>query len=129
MALAEGRLFVPVVNRCSRGSATGYEPLEDVDPNDGTGLLVALEADDGSVAWQRRLRLPTFGCATVANDVVFTTTFDGAIHALDVDNGRTLWTGRTRAGINACPAVVGGTLVVAAGIGRGAEVVAFATRR
>lgn len=129
MALAGGRLFVPVVNLCSLGSATGYEPLENVDPNDGTGLLVALDPSDGSVAWQRRLPLPVFGCATVANDVVFTSTFDGTIHALHVEDGRTLWTGRTRAGINACPAVVGDTLVVAAGIGRRAEIVAFATRR
>jgi outer membrane protein assembly factor BamB len=56
-----------------------------------------------------------FGCATVANDVVFTATYDGRIWALAAADGRVLWTERARAGINGCPAVAGGLLLVPAG--------------
>jgi outer membrane protein assembly factor BamB len=116
MAYAGGRIFVPVVNLCMRGSATGYEKLYRVDvARRGRGALVALDAGSGRPLWTRRLRAPTFGCATVANDVVFAPTFDGRIYALATDTGRTLWQARARAGINACPAVAGDTLFVGAG--------------
>jgi len=73
--------------------------------------------------WARRLPSPNFGCATVASDVVFTSTYDGTVYALAVRSGRILWTAREPAGINACPAVAGDLLVVPAG----AEPSTFAT--
>jgi alcohol dehydrogenase (cytochrome c) len=71
-----------------------------------------------------------FGCATVANDVVFTSTFDGTVYAFAADDGRPLWRTRMRAGINACPAVAGDLLLVGAGAlppggGRTTELVAY----
>jgi hypothetical protein len=48
-----------------------------VDPSRGKGRLVALEAATGHVLGERRLPSPDFGCATVSNDVVFTSAFDG----------------------------------------------------
>ena len=129
MALAGGALFVPVVNLCTRGSAYGYEPLERIDPSAGTGELVALDAASGRRLWGRRLPQPDFGCATVANGVVFTSTFDGRLYGLDTRDGTTLWRHRMPAGVNACPAVSGDLLIVAAGVpgvGRNAlEVAAF----
>jgi alcohol dehydrogenase (cytochrome c) len=116
MAYARGRLFVPVVDLCMRGSATGYESLFSVDVTGrGRGALVALDAATGRPVWTRRFGTPLFGCATVANDVVFVPTFDGRIYALSTADGRTLWQARARAGINACPAVDGDTLLVGAG--------------
>ena len=116
MAYAAGRLFVPVVNLCMRGSATGYESLYRVDvARRGRGALVALDAGSGRPLWTRHFGAPAFGCATVANNVVFAPTFDGRIYALATDTGRTLWRARARAGINACPAVAGDTLFVGAG--------------
>ena len=129
LASAEGRLFVPVVDLCGWGSATGGQTLDEVDPSSGRGRLVALAAANGHRLWERRLPSPAFGCATVSNDVVFTATFDGTLYALAAEDGRTLWQERLRAGINACPAIVGDLLVVGAGVrrpGGGApEVVAF----
>jgi outer membrane protein assembly factor BamB len=116
MAYAGGRVFVPVVNLCMKGSATGYENLYDVDvARRGRGGLVALDAATGRTLWTRHFPSPAFGCATVANDVVFAPTLDGRIYALAADTGRTLWQARARAGINACPAVAGDTLLVGAG--------------
>ena len=74
MAYAEGRLFVPVVDLCGWGSATSRQPLTSVVPSRGKGRLVALDAATGRALWVRRLPSPNFGCATVSNDVVFTST-------------------------------------------------------
>ena len=131
MAYADGRLFVPVVDLCAWGSAVGRQELTDLDPSSGRGRLVALDAATGSVLWERRLPSPDFGCATVSNDVVFTSTYDGTVYALSVSDGTILWRATMRAGINACPAVVGDLLLVGAGVRRGngersvTELVAF----
>jgi outer membrane protein assembly factor BamB len=116
MAYAHDRLFVPVVDLCMRGSSTGYEDLFRVDvARRGRGELVALDATTGRPLWTRRFAAPAFGCATVANDVVFAPTFDGRIYALASDTGHILWQATARAGINACPAIDGDTLLVGAG--------------
>jgi outer membrane protein assembly factor BamB len=116
MAYVDGRVFVPVVDLCSRGSAVGYEPLERLDPFRGRGELVALDAATGRSLWKRPLDSPDFGCATAANDVVFSSTLDGRIYAFRAHDGEQLWSRRMRAGINACPAVAGGLLLVPAGV-------------
>jgi alcohol dehydrogenase (cytochrome c) len=130
MALADGTLFAPVVDFCSRGSAYGYESLSKVDPSRGRGELVALDAATGRRLWVRRLPQPDFGCATVADGVVFTSTFDGTVYAFDTRDGSKLWSHRMQAGVNACPALSGDLLVVGSGIPlagrRTLELVAFA---
>lgn len=129
MALADGVLFVPVVDLCTSGSAYGYEPLNKLDPSRGRGELVALDAATGKRLWVRRLSQPDFGCATVADGVVFTSTFDGTVYAFDSHDGSTLWSKRMQAGVNACPALSGDLLLVGAGLPqahrRTLELVAF----
>lgn len=116
MAYDGARLFVPVVDLCMRGSATGYEDLFQVDvAARGTGALVALDAATGRRRWTKRFPAPAFGCATVANDVVFVPTYDGRIYALETSTGRVLWEAAARSGINACPALAKDTLIVGAG--------------
>jgi outer membrane protein assembly factor BamB len=129
MAYADGRLFVPVVDLCGWGSAVAQQKLTSVDPSRGRGRLVALDAMTGRTLWERRLPAPDFGCATIANDIVFTSTYDGTVYALAARGGEILWRTRMRAGVNACPAVVGDLLLVGAGIrrpsGAAPELVAF----
>ena len=129
MAYAEGRLFVPVVDLCGWGSATARQELTSVEPSRGKGRLVALDAATGRALWVRRLPSPNFGCATVSNDVVFTSTFDGTVYALGVGDGQLLWRTRMRAGVNACPAVIGDLVLFGAGAprtgGTTPEIVAF----
>jgi alcohol dehydrogenase (cytochrome c) len=121
MAYAEGRLFVPVVDLCGWGSASGRQQLTSLDPSQGKGRLVALDGATGRTLWERRLPSPAFGCATVANDLVFTSTFDGTAYALAAADGSLLWRARMRAGINACPAVVGDLVLFGAGAPRRGE--------
>lgn len=130
MAYAEGRLFVPMVDLCGPGSATSRQPEAGIDPSAGLGGLAALDAKSGTVLWERRLQSPALGCATVANDVVFTATYDGAVYAFSTGTGRELWHARMPAGIDSCPSVVGNLLLVGAGVRLSAhsrpELVAFA---
>jgi outer membrane protein assembly factor BamB len=132
LAYADGRIFVPVVDLCVHGSATGYDDLSKIDPFNGRGRLTALDVKTGKRLWERRFPSPDFGCATVANDVTFTSTLDGMVYALRAGDGKILWRTRMRAGVNACPAVVGDTLLVGAGVrvssGSVPELVAFGTR-
>jgi outer membrane protein assembly factor BamB len=134
LAVADGRVFVPVVDLCVHGSATSYDGIDDVDPTKGAGRFLALDLKSGKVLWQRRFPLPDFGCATVANDVVFTTTYDGIVYGLDVDTGKTLWQAHLRAASNACPAVAGDLVLVGGGVSLGTgnpvpELVAFGLPR
>lgn len=115
MAFASGRLFVPVVELCATESAvTSASPLQRP-PEEGRGVLVALDAATGRRLWQRPLGSAPFACATVSRDVVFAPTFDGRINAFAARTGRKLWSDRAPAGINGCPAVAGDTLFVPAG--------------
>jgi outer membrane protein assembly factor BamB len=128
MAAADGRVFVPVVDLCAHGSATTAQTLDTVDPVTARGELVALDARTGTPFWTRRFPSALFGCATVANDVVFAPTYDGRLYALATSDGQTLWQTRLRARVNSCPAVAGDLLLAGAGVHRrGAvpELVAF----
>ncbi len=115
MAYAHRRLFVPVVDGCGSGNANSR--------------FVAMNAKTGTTLWERRLPSPALGCATVANDVVFTATFAGVVYAFSTKDGTLLWHATLPAGVDACPALVGDLLVVGAGVleaGRGhPEIVAF----
>ncbi|MFL5926787.1 MAG: PQQ-binding-like beta-propeller repeat protein [Gaiellaceae bacterium] len=133
-AVADGRVFVPVVDLCYPENATGIAATTfgRVDPATGTGALVALDEQTGRRAWQRRLPSPVFGCATVSRDVVFTSTYDGDVYAFAAADGRTLWRAHLQGGINACPAVSGDRLLVPVGIPRGrrgGRLVAFGLRK
>lgn len=115
MAYARGRLFVPVVELCSRESAVTTPSAFARPPADGRGAVYALDAASGRTVWERRLGSPPFGCATVARDAVIVPTYDGGVTAFAAADGRTLWRTRLPAGNNSCPAVGRALLVVAAG--------------
>ena len=101
MALAGRRVFVPWVDLATQTSATssnGTDPLRE-----GRGGFTALDAATGSVLWQRRLPSMVFGAATVANDVVFTSTYDGTIYAFATATGKQLWTAQGARGHQLVP--------------------------
>ena len=111
MAVEDGVVFAPVVN-----IPTVFQTQEkfDLQIAKGTGEMVALNVGDGSVKWQRDLAQPAYGAATVSNDLVFTTTFEGKLLALDRETGSIVWEEQMPAGTNATLAIVGDTLITAA---------------
>ncbi len=82
----------------------------------GTGEIVSLDIATGRVRWDRRLPHGVYGAATVANDVVFTTTVDGRVWAMSTRTGAVLWSARLPAGTNAPVGVAGDTLLAAASL-------------
>jgi outer membrane protein assembly factor BamB len=111
MALAAGLLFVPWLDLGSTMSATTFPAFSDL--TQGRGGLTAVDPATGNVRWERHLPQMVLGAATVANDVVFTSTYDGTVYALDVNSGDTLWTATARAGANSFPAIDRNALLVA----------------
>jgi outer membrane protein assembly factor BamB len=128
MAVAGGVVYVPVANLASiwKTPETG---LGGANFGDGTGEMVALDLATGRVLWDTKLPQMADGDATVVNDLVFTTTFDGYLIALARKTGAVVWKQKLPAFTNAPVAVVGNTLVTAAsfpgGKGQTTEVIAF----
>jgi outer membrane protein assembly factor BamB len=82
----------------------------------GTGVMVALNQKTGKTVWTAHFAHSPYGGATVTNDVVFTTTFDGTIWALSAKTGQVLWQQQLPAGTNANVAVAGGYVITAASL-------------
>ena len=111
MAADDGVVYAPIVNLPVRFT---NQVTPELQIPKGTGEMVALNVGDGSVKWQRDLPQPAYGAATISNDLVFTTTFDGKLIALDRETGHIVWEKQMPAGTNATTAIVGDTLVTAA---------------
>ncbi len=111
MAVEDGVVYAPIVDLPTVFTAQNKFDLQ---IPKGTGEMVALNVSDGSVKWKRDFSQPAYGAATVSNDLVFTTTFDGKLIALDRDNGNVVWEKQLPAGTNATVAIVGDTLITAA---------------
>lgn len=117
MAYANGKVFVPIVNL-----PVGYIESELVSSTfnmgKGTGELVALDVATGKQLWSQKFDSINVGGATVVNDMVFTSTFDGKIYAFAANTGKKLWEFQAPGGINGWPAVSGNRIVFPVGVGQ-----------
>jgi mono/diheme cytochrome c family protein len=104
-------------------------PLGSTDFAHATGEFVAVSEKTGKILWDTKLSQMPLGDATVVNDLVFTTTFDGYLVALSRKDGHIVLRKKLPAGTNAPVMVQGGTLVTAAsypqGKGQTAQLMAF----
>ena len=127
MAVADGVVYVPVANLASQWSAKAG--LGKADFGAGTGEMLALDLATGRILWDAKLSQMADGDATVVNDLVFTTTFDGYLVALERTSGRITWRQKLPAFTNAPIAVQDDTLITAASFPGGkdqtTEVIAF----
>jgi outer membrane protein assembly factor BamB len=128
MAVADGVVYVPVANLASEWK-TPNTGLGSANFVGGKGQMLALDLATGRVLWDTSLSQMPDGAATVANDLVFTTTFDGYLIALKRSDGSIGWRKKLPAFTNAPVAIVGDTLITAAsfpgGKGQTTEVIAF----
>ena len=115
MAAADGVVYVAVVDLpWSFASAT--ERVGKANFGQGTGEMVAIDIATGQQLWATKLAQIPFGGATVATDLVFTTTLTGDLIALSRKDGSIVWTSHLPAGSNATLAISGGTLLAGAGL-------------
>ncbi|HEX5193807.1 MAG TPA: PQQ-binding-like beta-propeller repeat protein [Solirubrobacteraceae bacterium] len=129
MAMADGVIYVPANNLCS-SFKNKKEPIADQqNPTKGTGDFEAINVDTGKVMWDTKLPSSPYGSATVTNDLVFTTLFNGKLIAINRNTGKIVWSQQLSADTNAPLAIDGDTLITAAsfasGAGQKAEIVAY----
>jgi outer membrane protein assembly factor BamB len=131
MAMADGTIYVPANNLCDIENNAKLSPVQQKlgNPADGTGNFEALNLNTGKVMWNTPLPSSPYGAATVSNDLVWTTTFNGKLIAMNRTTGKIVWQQQLSAGTNSPLAIDGDTLVTAAsyasGKGQTAEIVAY----
>jgi outer membrane protein assembly factor BamB len=111
MAESRGLLYVPWIDLCFKGSATGI--VSAGKPSSG---LAAIDTATGAVRWKHTFKMAIdSGAATVANNVVFTSTTNGTIYGLLAKTGDLLWRTKTPSGINSFPAITSTMLIEGTG--------------
>jgi outer membrane protein assembly factor BamB len=122
-AYADGLVFAPY---CDLGTLYSSMGEMGMDPfQSGSGGLAAIDVNTGKIVWDNKLPSLNFGSATVANDVVFTATYEGVIYAFEAKTGKQLWTYRVTSGINGWPAIVGDMLIWPCGAIGTPQLIAF----
>ena len=124
LAYSNGTVFVPLNDLAVSYTPTGFV-ASTFDLAKGKGELVALNTATGKVLWANKFDSLDVGAATVVNDLVFTSTYDGKIYAFNVKTGRKVWTYQAPGGINSWPAVKGDTIIFPIGVGKTPQLLAF----
>jgi plastocyanin len=117
MALANGVVYVPVVNAPAKYMATGHVTYATSNLPSSSGELEAIAVTPGKLLWTSHLKAADFGGATVAGDLVFTSTYTGQVLAFDRTSGQQVWSWQAPDGINGSITAVGNTLLIPAGLG------------
>ena len=114
MAVADGSVYVATIDLpityTSASSVTG-----DKAGGPETGEVEALSLATGKVEWDTKFSSMPIGAATVSNDLIFTTLYNGELIALDRDTGAIVYRHQLPTSANAPIAVFGNTVLVPAG--------------
>jgi outer membrane protein assembly factor BamB/mono/diheme cytochrome c family protein len=131
MALAGGVVYAAANNLCATETNAKLPSVSQKLPSftTGTGNFEALSLNTGKVMWNTKLPSSPYGAATVTNDLVFTTLFNGKLIAMNRSTGKIVWQQQLAAGTNTPVSIDGDTLVTAAsfpsGKGQKPEIVAY----
>ena len=93
-----------------KGLAESYKAYTASIPK-ATGQMIAVNQDTGKIEWDDQLPSSPYGAATITNDVVFTTTYNGYLYAFNAATGATLLKTPLSAGTNA-PVTIDGDYVI-----------------
>ena len=99
---ADGRRPVRRTSGSSQGKGfAGIGAIAGIGYNESSGTLTAIDATDGSVAWQKTWPDACYsGTVSTAGNVVFVGRNSGELQAYDATNGDMLWSFQTGAGAN-----------------------------
>jgi alcohol dehydrogenase (cytochrome c) len=110
------------------------EPTPDKPAGSATGEVEALDLATGTVKWDTKVRQLPLGAATVSNDLVLTSLYDGRLIALNRSTGAIVYRRSLPTSTNSPIAIAGNTVIVPAGGpttpagGGDPQVVAYTTR-
>jgi outer membrane protein assembly factor BamB len=113
MALAGGTVYVAVVNLAF--TAKSMTDVLGSPTGPATGQIEALSVATGKVEWSTKVSQMPFGAATVSNNLVFTTLYDGVLIALNRFTGKVVYRLSLPTSANAPIAIAGNTVLVPAG--------------
>jgi alcohol dehydrogenase (cytochrome c) len=113
MALAGGTVYVATIDLPFTLPKLSY-PLG-VPVGNGTGEVEALSLATGRVEWDTKVPAMPLGAATVSNNLVFTTLYNGVLIALNRVTGKIVYRHNLPASTNAPIAVAGNAVLVPAG--------------
>jgi outer membrane protein assembly factor BamB/mono/diheme cytochrome c family protein len=121
MAVDEGVAYVVTVNSYQERpdpntSLGGGQSLEE-----SSGDIAAIEVATGKTLWEEELPGVPFGAATVSNDMVFTTLYDGTIVGVSRKSGQILWEEKLPGGTNSPLVIEGDTLIAINSVPTGSE--------
>jgi outer membrane protein assembly factor BamB len=121
LAVHDGKVYAAVVDLPAlvKTPADLNKSVGNVDFATGKGELVRLDLATGAVDWSVKLDSMPFGAATVSDDLVFTTLYDGRVVAYSIKDGSPVWSATLPAGTNSPLAIAGDRLVTAAGFPQG----------
>ena len=80
-----------------------------------TGDMVAVNQDTGKLVWDDKLPSTPYGAATITNNLVFTTTYNGFLYAFNAATGAIVLNTALSAGSNSPVAIDGDYVIVSAG--------------
>jgi alcohol dehydrogenase (cytochrome c) len=80
-----------------------------------TGQVESLNLATGKVRWDTRVSQMPLGAATIANDLVFTTLYNGQLIALDRTTGEIVYRRQLPTSTNSPIAIAGNTVIIPAG--------------
>lgn len=107
-------VYVPVIENCATFYNYGVEAKKKglppgpngfrYLPGKAFGKVMAIRADDGTMAWEVKTRTPmASGMLTTASNLLFTGNAEGNFQAFDAEKGTLLWSYQTGSGIRAAP--------------------------
>jgi len=79
---------------------------------DGSGVVVAVDPDQGDIIWRNELEVPVGGGPAVANKLVAVGTQQGELIVLDADSGQEKWRKPVSSEVLSSPAIGEGFVVV-----------------
>jgi alcohol dehydrogenase (cytochrome c) len=114
MAESDGTVYVVAIDLALRLTKLTL-PLPTAAASKLTGEIEALSLVPGKVEWDTNVPSMPLGAATVSNDLVFTTLFDGQLIAINRPTGAIVYRRSLPTSANAPIAIAGNTVLVPAG--------------
>jgi len=111
MAVADGSVYLTTIDEPVTFTSMSIADGIPVDkPN--TGEIEALSLATGNVEWDTKVPEWALGAATVSNDLVITTLYDGELIALNRQTGAIVYTAKLPTSTNAPIAVAGNFVII-----------------
>lgn len=113
-AYADGVFYTLVSNFPTYHTAVGTGQGSFTLP-DSWGQVIAIDATNGDVLWDKEVPTMPIGAMVIANDLLFLAGIDGVLRAFKREAGEEVWNYQLNAGVNAPLVIVGDELIVSAG--------------